>query len=125
MDAQRFDDLSRFLGAEPSRRGVLAGLGSGLLALLAPATIRESPAAKKKKRNKRNKKKNGKKERCKKLGDSCTPGGNGTCCGDLICSATGPDEDGPVQCCKRPGEPCTSFDDCCSRFCFQETCLDT
>ncbi|MCD6033586.1 MAG: hypothetical protein K0S78_5772 [Thermomicrobiales bacterium] len=120
MRQHSFDAFTRRAGEAMSRRRLLAGLGSGLLALLASAAIDDAAAARKQRRKKKNKK-----VRCKRLGDGCTPGGKRKCCGRLICSATGPDEDGPVRCCKEPGERCTKFDDCCSLFCFQEECLDT
>lgn len=128
MDAKQFDDLSRILGVEPSRRSLLAGLGSGLLALLAPATNREAAAVEKAKRTrkKRKKRKNDrKKERCKQLGDGCTPGGKRKCCGELTCSTYSATGVVPPRCCKEPGEPCTKFDDCCSLSCFEGACLDT
>ena len=83
MDAQQFDELirSRFSGS--SRRGLLAGLGSGVRTLLAPVAIGEDAAAKHEKR-KRKKNKRKKTKRCKKVGRACTPEGR-TCCAALRC----------------------------------------
>ena len=59
MDANRFDELFRSLasGSARSRRGVLAGLTSGLLAALPLALGVEDTEAKKKQRKKKKKKK--------------------------------------------------------------------
>lgn len=84
MDDNCFDRFTRFLSPGGSRRGVLAGLGSGLLAALPLALGGEDAAAKKKgKCKKKRKKKNGKKKRkCKDKG--CTPT---SCPRDQLCHA--------------------------------------
>jgi hypothetical protein len=57
MDGTRFDDLLRTVSATPSRRGMLAGIASGLLAVL-PSTLGGDDAeAKKKRKNNKKKKK--------------------------------------------------------------------
>lgn len=52
MDAKRFDDFVHSFASEPSRRGLLAGLASGLLAL----HVRSEGVEARKKRKKRKKK---------------------------------------------------------------------
>jgi hypothetical protein len=53
MIARRFDSLTRSLSAEPSRRALLAGVSSGLLAALSPALRKEAAGAKNKKKRKK------------------------------------------------------------------------
>lgn len=113
MDDQRFDAFIRTHFSGSSRRGLLVGLTSGLLALLAPAAIAEDAAAKKHRKGKR-KKKRKKKERCKPVGRPCTPDGR-TCCAALRC-ATSIDtfSSGQTVCCSSTdGASCTDNSGCC------------
>ena len=97
MDAKRFDELFRSLasGSARSRRGVLAGLTSGLLAAL-PLALGEDAGAKKKQGKKKKKKKTTKQPLppspssppfnafgCLDVGQPCQ--GNGTLCCSGIC----------------------------------------
>ena len=135
MDAPRFDRLTRFLSASPTRRTML-GLGSaGLLGSIGLGSI--------------DAKKNRNKKKCKKCG-SCAKCNKGKCqpkADDSACEGTGrclngrcnplpicvqaleacPPEDYPVECCSghctfnppfvgcsfsSPGGRCVESDDC-------------
>jgi hypothetical protein len=73
VDADRFEDLIRSFPLATSRRGVLAGLTSGLLAV-APFGLGSEDAATKKRKHKKKKKKK-----------RCTPSCSGKVCGDDSC----------------------------------------
>ncbi len=47
-----------------------------------------------------------KKKRCKKLGDTCKPGGKRRCCGRLRCDVPGGKGNQHEICCKTAGKPC-------------------
>jgi hypothetical protein len=101
MSGSRFDSWSRRrVGA---LIGGLAVSGNGLI----------STEAKKKHKHK-------KKKRCKRLGDTCTPGGKRKCCKSVACTMN---EGGVTRCCRDFGEPCGKDSDCCSFNCDAEnTC---
>lgn len=83
MAARRFDSLTRSLAADASRRTLLAGASSGLLAVLSLALAGESAGAKKKRKKRKTCQKG--ETRC---GKKCV---RGSCC---------------------PGEPCGPFCTC-------------
>lgn len=138
MDGERFDDLLRSLGSRPSRRGVIAGLASGLLALL--AANQDAKARKKKRKGNNNKKK---RRRCTPTcaGKRCGPDGCGGSCGSCnggtcangtcVCSGDavpcrgacvpgciGEAVINPLTCdCCQTGPPCETGSDCCSGIC--------
>ncbi|MGH2618030.1 MAG: tail fiber domain-containing protein [Thermomicrobiales bacterium] len=102
MDGSRFDRWTR------RRFGRLAG--GAAAALFGSATA----DAKKKRRRKK---------RCKKLGDTCTPGGKRRCCGNLRCDKTLVGNPS-VLCCKGEGESCGGHIDCCDDLgCPAQTCV--
>jgi predicted outer membrane repeat protein len=68
MDTKRFDTFTQSLSPGASRRGLLAGLASGLLATV-PLAFSDEDAAAKKGKCKKKRRKNGKKRKCK----GCTP----------------------------------------------------
>jgi hypothetical protein len=78
MDDPRFDDFARTLVTTPSRRGVLAGLVTALLACLPLALVGEKVAGKKRKRKRKKKKKR----------SHCTPQCDGKTCGPNGCGGT-------------------------------------
>ena len=87
MDADRFDALLRALIAGSSRRGVLAGLTSALLAASPRAFGDEHAIAKRNHRRKR-KKRNKKKNKSSSPPVTCTPSCAGKLCGDDGCGGT-------------------------------------
>ncbi|MGH2614268.1 MAG: tail fiber domain-containing protein [Thermomicrobiales bacterium] len=68
--------------------------------------LRETDAKDKKRR----------KKRCKKLGDTCTPGAKRKCCGDLRCRTTADSDDPDTFCCRTEGQPCLNQRTCCDPF---------
>jgi hypothetical protein len=78
MDAEHFDALARQLLVTPCRRGLLAGLASGLLAIVPIGLSSEDAAARKKRKRKR------RKRRCipKCAGKVCGDDGCGGSCGE-------------------------------------------
>jgi hypothetical protein len=95
MDGQGFDRWTR------RRWGSLAG---SAIAALFGWTAAEVAGKDGKKRRKR---------RCKRLGETCRPGGKRTCCGELACDATGIDGQLPKVCCRSLGKPCSKPRECC------------
>lgn len=86
MDANRFDDLTRSLTTQPSRRRVVRGIAAAALAqatLLGPGSSTE--AARKRRRNKNRIKTN--KYGCVDVGEKCY-GKDGKCCSG-ICAGEG------------------------------------
>lgn len=85
MDGDRFAALLRSLVSRASRRGVFAGLTSGLLALLAIDEVTEARNRKKKGKGKKKKR-----PRCKPrcAGKRCGPDGCGGSCGSCNGGAT-------------------------------------
>ena len=100
MDARQFDIVTRTLGAAPSRRTVLFGLGSGLLATL--------PLAADAKKKKRKKKKGG-----------GTPPPSGPTCSDGVKNGSESDIDCGGPSCQRcaTGRICTRNTDCATSRC--------
>jgi hypothetical protein len=72
MDGTRFDALAKGLASARSRRGVVKGLGAALLGAAGLARFGGAEA----------------KPACRGAGHPCE--GNQTCCGDLVCVASGP-----------------------------------
>ena len=104
MDGSRFDAWTR-------RRFGLAvgGLASSLLALDGFKVA----AAKKK----------GKKKRCRKLGQSCTPSGGQKCCkGKGLSCQIFEETLTKRRCCRRGFESCQTDDECCSQDCTDNLC---
>jgi hypothetical protein len=63
------------------------------------------------------------KKRCKKLGDSCKPGGKRRCCGKLRCDKTLASSP-TVRCCKGEDESCEEHIECCDGLgCPDNTCV--
>jgi hypothetical protein len=125
VEAALFDQLTLGFAAGRSRRTFVVAVAAGLAGLsgLVALDLEHRAEAKGGKKRKGRGKGKGKRLRCKKLGGGCTPETKRKCCGELICSTIA--GQGPARCCKQPSEPCTNFDDCCSGFCFEGTCLST
>lgn len=95
--------------------GAIAAASGGLLVRLGLA---EETSARKKHRRK--------KQRCRKLGDTCTVGGKRACCDSRTCDTVGPDGGLQTYCCLENGAPCQQDLDCCApSVCddVQKTCL--
>lgn len=133
MDSERFDALTRIVGAGSTRR--VFGLGLGLLGvgaavpLLAPLDAVEAKKGKKKKRKKKKKKNNsngpggggtGTPANPKVLRQTCTPGKD-TCSAGLQCDVPTTDhrcsstvEGVSAWCCVPPGGTCPDNNcECC------------
>ena len=101
MDAQHFDDLLRGLSAA-SRRGVLAGITGGLLAMLPIAFDGEDAAGRRKKKKKQ-------KERCDCpkgqicVNDTCVTGAGTCAAGATTC---GRPSNAPLTCNNSPSCVC-------------------
>src|SRR5262245_41081477 len=96
LDGSRFDAWTR------RRLGLAAG---GFVASLL-ALVGVDAAAKKKGKKK--------KQRCRKLGEFCTPGGSQKCCDNQRCGRPTGSAD-PTRCCHPGGVPCsaTTAGSCC------------
>jgi hypothetical protein len=110
MDPTRFDSLTKRLARPgPSRRQLLRGLGSGLLASVLGRTVDAAPA-------------------CRGAGHPCS--GHQSCCAGLVCTASGrgavPRCAAPVtpspQTCANPTAPCDANPTTCGTNC---TCVTT
>ena len=95
MDGPEFDAWTR-------RRFGLATGG----ALAALAGFGETGAASKKSKKR-------KKKRCRKHLQTCKPGGKRKCCGKLRCDFHSGNSLEQEVCCKRSGQSCEEFVDCC------------
>ncbi len=101
---------SRTVSATPARpmtrRQAITGLlsTSGVSLLAALGIVEETTARKKHRR---------KKKRCRKLGDTCTIGGQRACCDGRTCSPVGLDNDPQTFCCLDNLAPCEQDRDCC------------
>jgi hypothetical protein len=129
MDRDGFDDLTRAIIAGHPRRGLLAGLASGLLVLLPLAQTADVEAKKRRK-----------KEKKKKSSSACTPKCAGKVCGNDGCGGTcGVPCTGGKVCqsgsCVCPGSQqdcqgtCIPADGCCpscspGEECFSGTCVN-
>jgi hypothetical protein len=107
MDDTRFDAWTR------RRVGLAAG---GFVASLLALVGIEAEASKKKKKKKK------KKDRCRKLGDFCTPGGKQVCCDNRRCGRPTGSTDA-TRCCHPGGVPCTAATagSCCTGVCREDT----
>lgn len=116
MEAERFDRLSRALFTIFSRRGLLTGCVSGLLALCPLNLAIEDAAARKKRRKKKKKKKcKGGKKKC---GKTCIP--KTSCCTDASCGGCETCQNGACVSGCQSGQACQ--DDQCN--CTAESCAD-
>ena len=107
MDAEHFDRLTRVLSGGQSRRGLLAGIGTGVLGLLPAALGPATTAAKKKKKKK-------KKTVTAAPLPACQPACAGRVCGPDGCGGT-------------CGAPCAACKTCTNGACvnapdFETTC---
>jgi hypothetical protein len=116
MDAERFDTLIRSFASRWARRGVLAGLVSGLLAGVPLVRTGNDTAAKKSR--KRKKKCKGGKEKC---GKKCK-GGTEKCGKTCVAKCAAGEARNPLTCeCCRTGYGCEGDADCCSGRCQPNT----
>ena len=108
MDADRFDSLTRSLPAAASRRGLLAGLASGLVAALPLVLSGEDAPAKKKKGKGKNK---------HKKTDNCKKKGWARCPADSLFGCCPPDV--PLCCPEHDAQACcpTELPICCPYGC--------
>jgi len=108
MDTQRFDALSRSVGEETSRRGMLRATFGGALGLLGHGALGELALAKKK---------GFEGDRCKK---------NKECGKGLKCKGDSNKKKGRCRYkggCGKKGDACKNNDDCCgSRKCRNKKC---
>lgn len=105
MDDSRFDALTRLLGRDHSRRGLLAGAMASTvvgMAAMAPSLAEDADAKKKKK----------KKKRCKKSGAACSS--DKQCCTSktkLICDVPQGAGNSDTACCGGQSAKCGGVDD--------------
>jgi hypothetical protein len=104
MDGSRFDAWTR------RRFGLAAGGAIGSLLGLHDVEPDDAEAKKRKRR-------------CRKLGQSCTPGGRRKCCKKrgLSCQIFEEGSDAR-RCCRKGNEVCTDDSDCCSQDCVDGRC---
>ena len=111
MDTDRFDRLTRQLAQTPSRRQVLKGLGSGLVAGMLTALGRSDALA----------------DACKADGKACKRGDQ--CCSGTCDAGTGTGStaksSGVCRSCTSNTGTCTANGDCCSGICQGRTCVAT
>lgn len=111
MDDARFDVWMKVLAGGENRRQILRTLTAGVSGLAASWLGFGAIEAKNKRRKR--------KKRCKRVTDSCTPGGKRKCCNTLMCGrllgVSG------RRCCRGAGASCVSGDECClDLLCFRE-----
>lgn len=97
VDGQRFDELTRLIGAGATRRRVLKGLTGALLGVGGLAGARSAMAG----------------AVCQTEGAAC---GELECCGELVCFA-----DNTCQTCSEADAACASSSECCSGNCSPST----
>jgi hypothetical protein len=123
MDARRFDTLIRSLQERPSRRGMLLGMASGLLASL-PITLGREEALAKKKHKRKKKKKGGSAPVA--APPPAAPPSTATCT-DGVRNGTETDIDCGGPTCPRcaAGKKCQGAGDCVGGTCLNQVCQPT
>jgi hypothetical protein len=111
MDAMRIDRLACSLTHSSSRRDLLRGVAITAMGLVTHQVHREAEASKNRRR----------KERCRRLGQSCSPAGKRKCCkrNGVICDDTALNR---FRCCEAAGAACAADSECCDNNCVLGIC---